>query len=143
MEPTNRMRDVGLVIGVVIAAAGVFFLASNLGLVPAGLFDLLRLMGRVTGPLALIVIGCILIVLPQRGGLRWSRPTADRRLYRSRSGRIVAGVCGGLAAYLGIDPALARLGYALVALVFGVWQGVVVYVVLTMVVPEEPVAAPV
>jgi phage shock protein C len=143
VEPTNRMRDAGLVIGVAIAAVGVFLLASNLGLVPAAFFDLLRMARQATGPLALIILGVILIVLTRRGGPRWSRPTAGRRLYRSRSDRIVTGVCGGLAAYLGIDPALARLGYALVALVFGVWQGVVVYVVLTMVVPEGPVAAPV
>ena len=41
-----------------------------------------------------------------------------KRLYRLKDGRIVAGVCAGLAAYLGIDATLIRLGFALLT-VFG------------------------
>ena len=41
-----------------------------------------------------------------------------KRLYRPRDGRVVAGVCAGLAAYFGVDPTLVRLAFALVT-VFG------------------------
>jgi phage shock protein C len=59
----------------------------------------------------------------------------EKRLYRSRTDRIVGGVCAGLGEYFGIDPTLVRLAAVLLTLVNGV--GVVVYVVLWIVVPEE------
>lgn len=37
----------------------------------------------------------------------------NKKLTRSRSDRMLAGVCGGLAAYFGLDPSLVRIGYAL------------------------------
>ena len=43
-----------------------------------------------------------------------------KRLYRRREGRIVAGVCAGLAAYFGVDATLVRLAFALFT-VFGGW----------------------
>ncbi len=39
----------------------------------------------------------------------------DRRFYRSRTNRMLAGVCDGLAAYLGIDPTLVRIIAVLLA----------------------------
>jgi phage shock protein C len=59
----------------------------------------------------------------------------EKRLYRSRTDRLVAGVCGGLGEYFGIDPTLVRLAAVLLTLVNGV--GLAVYVILWIVVPEE------
>ena len=59
-----------------------------------------------------------------------------RRLYRSRDARWIAGVCGGLAHYLGLDPTPIRVGFILLSLWNGV--GVLVYLVMLLVVPEEP-----
>ena len=59
----------------------------------------------------------------------------SKRLYRRRQGRIVAGVCAGLAAYLGVDPNLIRLAFAVLA-VFG-GGGVLLYLVAWAVIPEE------
>ena len=42
----------------------------------------------------------------------------SKRLYRTREGRLVAGVCTGIAAYFGIDPTLVRLAFAL-STIFG------------------------
>ena len=58
-----------------------------------------------------------------------------KRLYRRRQGRIVAGVCTGLAAYLGVDPNLIRLAFAVLT-VFG-GGGVLLYLVAWAVIPEE------
>ena len=58
-----------------------------------------------------------------------------KRLYRVREGRVVAGVCAGLAAYFGIDPTLVRLAFALFT-VFG-GAGVLLYLVAWIVIPEE------
>ena len=58
-----------------------------------------------------------------------------RRLYRKREGQIVAGVCTGLADYLGIDVTIIRLLFAALT-VFG-GAGVLLYVIAWAVVPEE------
>ena len=59
------------------------------------------------------------------------------RLYRSRDDRVISGVAAGVADRLDADPALVRLGWALLAVLTG-GIAVVVYVVLWIVTPEEP-----
>ncbi len=59
-----------------------------------------------------------------------------RRLYRSREDRWIAGVCGGLARYIGVDPTPIRLAFVLLSLWSG--AGVLIYLVMLLVVPEEP-----
>jgi len=56
-------------------------------------------------------------------------------LYRLRDGRVVAGVCAGLAAYFGVDPTLVRLAFALVTVFGGL--GVLIYLCAWVVIPEE------
>lgn len=56
------------------------------------------------------------------------------RLMRSETDKMIAGVCGGLAAYLGVDPVLVRLGFALLLLASGV--GIIIYVILWVVMPS-------
>lgn len=58
-----------------------------------------------------------------------------RRLYRKREGQIVAGVCAGLADYLGIDVTIVRLVFAALTIFGG--AGVLLYVIAWAVVPEE------
>jgi phage shock protein PspC (stress-responsive transcriptional regulator) len=60
-----------------------------------------------------------------------------KKLYRSSTDKMVAGVCGGLGKYLGLDPTLLRLMFALLV-VFGVGSGVLVYLILMIVIPLEP-----
>lgn len=57
------------------------------------------------------------------------------RLVRSESERMIAGVCGGLAAYLGVDPVLVRLAFLLLIPAGGV--GIPLYLILMIIVPEE------
>jgi phage shock protein C len=59
-----------------------------------------------------------------------------RRLYRSRTDRKLAGVCGGLAQYFNTDATLMRVLFVVLALLGG--PGLVIYLVLWIVVPEEP-----
>ena len=59
----------------------------------------------------------------------------DKRLYRRRKGRMVAGVCAGLSDYFGLDVNIIRLLFAGATLFGGV--GIVVYVVAWAIVPEE------
>jgi phage shock protein PspC (stress-responsive transcriptional regulator) len=60
------------------------------------------------------------------------------RLYRTVDDRVLAGVCGGLAVRLGVDPSLVRVGYAVVALLTGIFPLLVLYVIMAAVVPEQP-----
>jgi len=57
-----------------------------------------------------------------------------RKLYRSRSQRMIAGVCGGLADYFNIDATLVRVLFLLLA-VFG-GTGLVIYIVMWLIVPD-------
>ncbi len=59
-----------------------------------------------------------------------------KRLYRSRSDRQLAGVCGGLADYFGIDPTIVRILFVLLALAGG--PGLIFYIILALVIPEAP-----
>jgi phage shock protein C len=58
-----------------------------------------------------------------------------KKLYRRRDGRLVAGVCAGLAAYFGVDVTLVRLGFAVGTLFSGL--GALIYLVAWAVIPEE------
>lgn len=63
------------------------------------------------------------------------------RLTRSRTESIIAGVCGGLGEYFGVDPVIVRLIFVLVTLTTGI--GVIVYPVLWIVMPKgEPAQSP-
>jgi phage shock protein C len=55
-------------------------------------------------------------------------------LHRSRSDRVVAGVCGGLGEYLGIDPVVVRLGFILLTVAGGI--GLPVYLLLAVIMPS-------
>lgn len=59
-------------------------------------------------------------------------------LRRSRSNRMIAGVVGGLADYFGLDPSLLRVIYVLVSIFSVAFPGILVYIILWIVVPEEP-----
>lgn len=59
----------------------------------------------------------------------------DKRLYRSRTDRMIWGVCGGLAHYFNLDPVIVRLIFVL-TIFFGGF-GIIAYIILAIVVPLE------
>ncbi len=59
-----------------------------------------------------------------------------KKLYRSRTESMIAGVCGGLAEYFDIDASLVRVGAVLLTLAWG--SGLLAYVVLWLVVTQKP-----
>ena len=60
----------------------------------------------------------------------------EKKLYRSRSDKKIAGVCAGLAQYLGVDVTIIRLLVVLLTLFVG--GGLIAYIVCALVIPEEP-----
>ena len=63
-----------------------------------------------------------------------------RKLYRSRTQRMVAGVCGGLAEYFNVDTTVIRVLFLVITLFGG--AGLVVYVVMWILVPDASKAPP-
>lgn len=60
----------------------------------------------------------------------------ENKLYRSNSERMIAGVCGGVAEYTGIDPTFIRLGFVLLSFAMG--GGVLLYIIAALIIPLRP-----
>ena len=57
-----------------------------------------------------------------------------KRLYRSNTDRMIAGVCGGIGEYFNIDPTLVRLAWAIFGCCAG--AGIVAYVIAAIIIPR-------
>lgn len=61
---------------------------------------------------------------------------SSARLFRSRD-KILGGVCGGLAKWLGWDVTLVRIAYIFISILSAAFPGTIVYIILWMIMPEE------
>ena len=61
-----------------------------------------------------------------------------KRLYRSRSNRMISGVCGGIAQYFSIDPSIVRLIAVLLLFTSAFIGATIAYFVCAAIIPEEP-----
>lgn len=59
-------------------------------------------------------------------------------LYRSRDSRVIAGVLGGLARQWGWNPTLLRILYVVVSVASAAFPGIIVYLILWVLMPNEP-----
>ncbi len=59
-----------------------------------------------------------------------------KKLYRSKTDRMIAGVCGGLAQYLAVDPTIVRLVFLLLFFVGA--SAIPIYLILWVITPLEP-----
>ena len=109
---------------------------------------------RVSSPMRVISLDVVRAAMAQmgqpadfgepRGGTRTSDPCDSpsaaeperRRLYRSRSNRSIAGICGGLGEFFDADPTMIRLVTLLLILFGGI--SIWIYIILWIVIPEEP-----
>lgn len=60
----------------------------------------------------------------------------SKRLYKINNGKMIDGICGGIAEYFGIDPTLVRIAWAALTLAGG--SGVALYIVCAIIIPREP-----
>ena len=60
----------------------------------------------------------------------------DKKLYKSNTNKMLAGVCGGIADYFGIDPTWIRLAWVIFSMTGG--AGVLAYIVAALIIPDEP-----
>lgn len=61
-----------------------------------------------------------------------------KRLYRSKSDRLLSGVCGGFANYFNVDPTIIRIAWALISVCSTGIPGLLIYIICAIVIPEEP-----
>jgi len=60
-----------------------------------------------------------------------------KKLYKSNTNKIFAGVIGGIGEYFDIDPTLLRLAWILVVVFTGIFPGLIVYIIAALVVPKK------
>ena len=65
-----------------------------------------------------------------------------RRLYRSRSNKMIAGVAAGLAEYFNIDTTLARVLFVIASVVSIAFPGLILYGLMWVIIPQRPDSAP-
>ena len=63
--------------------------------------------------------------------------TNSMALQRSRSDKVIGGVCGGIARSLDWDPTLVRVGYILLSVLSAAFPGLLVYIILWIIMPQS------
>ena len=129
-----------IILGAVLIVAGFFLGARNFGWVPWQLGEAWDTMVRARTGIGIILLGAALIWWAQ-SGRRISTPPKGTKLLRSRSDKWLAGVLGGLAKYFGMDATILRLAFIALVVLFDIGALVVVYIVMAIVVPQEPAGA--
>jgi len=136
MEGPKDSRSGALAFGgAALIVFGLWLFLQASGLIDQKLLDTIN---RSAGAFVLVGLGVLVILLSRRGVLTGPKPGA--RLYRSRSDRVFSGVLGGLGAYLGVDAVLLRVAVILLTVVGNIGL-VVIYIVMWVIVPDEPVTA--
>jgi len=122
--------------GAALIVMGIWLFLTNTGIVPQYVLDLIN---RSSGAVTLIALGVIVILLSRRASL--TTPRTGTRLYRSRSDRMLGGVLGGLGPYIGLDPTFLRIVVAVLTVLGPGSFLVVAYIIMWIVVPEEPLGS--
>jgi len=61
-----------------------------------------------------------------------------KKLYKSNTNKVIAGVIGGVGEYFNLDPVLLRLAYLLLAILTAIFPAIIAYLVACIVVPSHP-----
>lgn len=134
MGPKFGRTAIIIVIGALFILFGITLLFSHfLGSLFYWLLRFIAVIFGILFPLLIIVGGILLLV-----NVRKKLPTQPKgqRLYRSTSNKKIAGVCGGIATYLGVEPATVRI----IALIIGVicwYLAIPAYLIFWIVTPPD------
>lgn len=64
---------------------------------------------------------------------------SEKKLYKSNTNKMIAGVCGGIGEYLNVDPTVIRLLAVFLAIGTFIFGGVAAYIIAAIIIPENPV----
>ena len=62
-----------------------------------------------------------------------------KKLKRSNKEKMIAGVCGGIAAYFDMDPSIVRIIYVVVSVLSVAFPGILVYIIMWVVIPKSEI----
>lgn len=65
--------------------------------------------------------------------------TKQKKLYRSRTNKMIAGICGGLGDYFNVDPTIVRIAFVVISLLPG--PSIIFYLLGWIIIPVEPAGA--
>ena len=60
---------------------------------------------------------------------------SDKRLYKSKVNKMIAGVCGGIAEYFNVDPTIVRLAWVVFTCLGG--SGLIEYIIAAIIIPQQ------
>ena len=87
--------------------------------------------------LLLNLVGALLyFIFSKSGGAKMTKSFKGRKLLRSKKDRMIAGICGGIGEYLGIDSTVVRLVWVLLV-VFSFGMAIIAYLLAWILIPEE------
>jgi len=136
----DRSVNTTLLIGLILVVVGGILLLRQIGnFYYFHLFDIS--FSTIWG---ILLIGIGIVLLFQTGKKSETEPIAEseikdenrKRLCRSKGDRMISGVCGGMGEYFNIDPSFVRIAWVLATL-FSVGVGVLIYILLIFILPEE------
>lgn len=149
----SRPKNTGLIWGVILICIGFFFLFKQLDwfdYYPFSRFWHPMWFGffrfDILLPIIIILIGVVYLLgvikrEKQPENVKRNETSGgkklEKKLTRSAKDRMIGGVCGGLAKYFNIDPSIVRIGWVLLTLFGWIFLGVVAYIVMLIVIPEE------
>jgi phage shock protein C len=61
-----------------------------------------------------------------------------KRLYKSRTDKVIEGVCGGIADYINMDPTVVRVLYVVLSVMSSGFPGILIYILLAIIMPNKP-----
>ena len=61
-----------------------------------------------------------------------------KKLYKSNTDKVFAGVMGGIGEYFDIDPTILRLAYVLITILTGIVPAIIAYFIAVIIVPNKP-----
>jgi phage shock protein PspC (stress-responsive transcriptional regulator) len=130
------IKDKPLFWGSLLIVIGLFLLFRQLGLFYS--FHFWHIPWQTVWAVLLIIIGAVLLFNKTKAGSgEGEEGESDKKLYRSRTQKMIGGVCGGLAEYFEIDVSVVRVLWVIGTLL-SIGLGVLAYLVMLIVFPEGP-----
>jgi phage shock protein PspC (stress-responsive transcriptional regulator) len=131
----NLIKDKSLFWGSLLIIVGIFLLFRQFGLFYA--FNFWNIPWQSVWAIILIIIGALLLFTrAKKDSDEVSAESGKKKLYRSKSQKMIAGVCGGLAEFFEFDVSIIRVLWIL-GTITSIGIGIIAYIVLMFVFPEE------
>ncbi len=146
-QSAAKNQTLWLIIGGLLILCGIAYLFDNFSIFPYGWYNMYHwnIDWDLTWPIILVAAGVFYIIYVSKNkkseDVKTTKEakveTNGKKLKRSLVDRKLAGVCGGLADYFNLDPTIVRVLYGVVTILTSIIFGIIVYIIMAIVVPEE------